>query len=107
MNKFWSKTIDLFDDVLAYILTIAGIMISNYLPMLKTNSVIHVELDIWRLVISAIVAIMIIGKQEVLTKDELGTTEKARAGRRKKFGSRMFNAVGQGMMWSQIVGMAK
>ena len=50
--------------------------------------------------------IMIIGKQENLTIDETGTTEKAKAGRKKKFSIRMFNALSQGMAWAQLIDFA-
>ena len=106
LKQFWNKLFNILDDVLAYILTIVGIMISNYIPLMKTNSVIHIEADWWRLIISAIIAIMIIGKQESLDLDENGSTEKAKAGRKKRFGIRMFNALSNGIAWSTMINMA-
>lgn len=94
------------DDFLAYVLTIIGIMIANYIPLLKTSGTIHIEADWWRIGISAVVALMIVGKQESLETDESGTTDKARAGRKKRFTVRMFNALAQGMAWQQIIDLA-
>jgi hypothetical protein len=102
----WNKFIDVVDDFLAYILTIVGIVISNYLPLLKTTGTIHIEADWWRLGISAVVALMLIGRQEALVADENGSTDKAKAGRKKKFSLRMFNALSQGMAWAQLIDMA-
>ena len=102
----WNKFVDVVDDFLAYILTIVGIIVSNYIPLLKTSGTIHIEADWWRLGISAIVALMSIGKQEVLVADNDGSTDKAKAGRKKKFSLRMFNALSQGMAWAQLIDMA-
>ena len=49
---------------------------------------------------------MSIGKQEVLVADNDGSTDKAKAGRKKKFSLRMFNALSQGMAWAQLIDMA-
>jgi hypothetical protein len=106
LKKTWDKFVDVIDDFLAYFLTIIGIMISNYLPLLKTTGTIHIETDWWRIGISAVVALMIIGKQETLIADENGSTDKAKAGRKKKFTLRMFNALSQGMAWAQLIDMA-
>ena len=102
----WNKFVDIVDGFLAYILTIIGIMLSNYLPLLKTTGTINIQADWWRMAISAMVALLIIGKQETLSADENGSTEKAKAGRKKKFSLRMFNALSQGMAWAQLIDMA-
>jgi hypothetical protein len=106
LKKSWDKFVDVIDDFLAYFLTIAGIMISNYIPLLKTTGTIHIETDWWRIGISAMVALIIIGRQESLTIDEDGTTNKSKAGRKKKFTIRMFNALSNGMAWAQLIDMA-
>jgi hypothetical protein len=106
LKKLWDKFIDVVDDFLAYVLTIIGIMLSNYLPLLKTQGVINIEADWWRIGISSIAALMIIGKQETLDADENGDKTKAKEGRKKRFSIRMFNALSQGMMWQQLIDMA-
>jgi hypothetical protein len=109
MSKFkkaWNGFIDIVDDFLAYILTIIGIMLSNYLPLLKTTGTINIQADWWRIGISAMVALLIIGKQEALAIDENGSTDKAKEGRKKKFSIRMFNALSNGMAWAQLIDMA-
>jgi hypothetical protein len=106
MNKFWGKVFDILDDILAYILTVIGIVISAYIPLLKSTGVINLQIDWWRLGISAIVALIIIGRQEKLDADENGSKAKSKEGRKKNFGYRMTNALSQGMMWSQIISLA-
>jgi hypothetical protein len=103
IKKFWVKLFDILDDVLAYILTIIGILCSNYLPLLRTNQKIDITIDWWRVALAAIVALMIIGKEESLDVDENGDTKKAREGRKKRFLMRMVNALAQGTMLAQII----
>jgi hypothetical protein len=103
---FWRNVFDVLDDILAYILTIIGIMVANYIPLLKTTGTIQIEADWWRLGISAIVALMIVGKQEKLEADEGGSTVKAREGRKNRFTIRMFNALSQGIAWQTMIDMA-
>jgi hypothetical protein len=105
IKAFWNKFIDIVDDFLAFIMTIIGMLASNYLPLLKTSGTIHIEADWWRLVLSAIGAVIIIGQQEKLSPDEDGDISKARKGRRKKFGMRMWNALSQGMAWAQYLNL--
>jgi|WetSurMetagenome_2_1015567.scaffolds.fasta_scaffold753571_1 hypothetical protein len=101
--KLWSKLIDVLDDILAYLLTIVGILSSTYIPMLKTGEPIDIRVNSGRLIVSAIVALLIIAKQERITGED---TAKARAGRRANFASRMLNALAQGVMWVQIMQLA-
>jgi len=105
LKKIWYKVFDVLDDILAYILTVIGILASNYLPLLKTNDPIDISITWWRVGLAAIMALLVIGKQESLDMDENGSTEKARAGRRKRFSTRMVNALAQGVMWSQLISL--
>jgi hypothetical protein len=105
-KQFWRNLFDVLDDILAYILTIIGIMVANYIPLLKTTGTIQVEADWWRIAISAIVALMIVGKQEKLDADEAGSTTKSREGRKNRFTIRMFNALSQGIAWQTMIDMA-
>lgn len=106
MKKFTRWLIEIADDVLAYVLTVVGILFSNIVPMMKSNEPFALDIGAWRIAGSIIIAVLIVGKQEQLTPDEKGSTAKAREGRHKKFGSRMSNALAQGVMWSYIMNMA-
>jgi hypothetical protein len=108
MNKLkniWLKVFDFLDDILAYILTIIGIISSTYIPLLKSNINIDIKIDWGRIAIAAIVALLIIGKQETIIPDKEGNTIKAREGRKNKFLLRMINALAQGVLWSQITNL--
>jgi len=107
LKAFWKKVVDVLDDFLAYVLTIIGILLSNYIPLLRETNIITIQMDWFRIGISAIVALMIIGKQEALESDETGNKTKAREGRKKRFGVRMFNALSQGIAWATIMEMSK
>jgi hypothetical protein len=105
MNKikqFWNKVFDFLDDVLAYLLTIIGILSSTYLPLLKVQGDINIKVDLGRVAIAAVAALLVIGKQEQIVPDKEGDSVKAREGRKRKFLLRMINSLGQGVLWSTI-----
>lgn len=104
LKRFWTWFIDLADDVLAYILTLAGILLSNGLSMLKTNDAIVLDMSPMRLVLAAIVALMVVTRQEAIPNEPTSKAQ-AREGRRKNFGIRMGNAIAQGFMWSQLMNL--
>jgi len=101
-RRFWNKFVDIFDDFLAYILTIIGILYSTYQPMLQTTGHISFDIDWQRIVVAAIGALLVIGKQEQLTPDREGDKTAAREGRKNRFVLRMINALGQGVLWSTL-----
>jgi len=105
-RPFWRAIAGFLDDFLAYVLTIIGIIASNYIPLLKKQGAINISIDWWRLTISAVVALMIISRQEVITAPDDQAKIKAREGRRKRFLLRMSNALAQGALWAQIMDMA-
>jgi hypothetical protein len=100
MARLWPKVMDVLDDVLAYILTIVGILLSNYLPVLKVTGHVDLHIDPWRVGIASLVALLVVTKQE-----SLGGLDKeaSKAGRRRNFGQRMASALSHGIAWNQIV----
>lgn len=105
MKKFFKWLTDIADDVLAYVLTVVGILFSNVIPLLKTNEALSIDIGIMRVAAASIVALLFIKDQEKLTVDEAGSKASAKAGRKKNFRSRMVNALSQGFMWSQVMNM--
>ena len=93
LNRF----IDLVDSFFAYVMTVLGVVISNYIPELGKNSVINVKLDTVRLLLSAVVALMIVGQQE---------TKGDPIGKRKNFIPRMANALAHGIAWNSLIQIA-
>ena len=106
LKKFFFWLADVLDDVLAYILTMIGILASNYLPLLKSMDSITVDVGIWKIILSAIIALMIVGKGEQLDGTVSEEKVKSKAGRKKRFLLRMSNALAQGVMWSQLINAA-
>jgi hypothetical protein len=104
LSRFLHKLADVLDDVLAYILTVAGIIASNYLPIFQRNEPLDIQVGWYKLALAALIAFVIVGRGEHLDADEDGTKTRSRIGRRKRFWSRMANAVSQGFMWAQLTG---
>lgn len=105
MKRFFKWIADIADDVLAYILTVVGILFSNAIPMLKTNEPLTIDIGVMRIVAACIVALLFIKDQEKLIADESGSKALSKAGRKKNFRTRMTNALAQGFMWSQVMNM--
>ncbi|RPJ58504.1 MAG: hypothetical protein EHM12_07750 [Dehalococcoidia bacterium] len=106
MKKFFKAVGEIMDDVLAYILTVIGILFSNAIPLLKTNEPLTIDIGYMRVVAACIVALLFVTNQEKLTADpETGSKVIAKAGRKKNFRARMINTLSQGFMWSQVINM--
>lgn len=102
MKKLLKTMGDVADDVLAYVLTVVGILFSNALPLLKTNEPFSLDMGVWRIGAAMVVALVFIGHQEKITPDDEGSKARSREGRRKNFKIRMVNALAQGVLWSTI-----
>lgn len=103
INRFFKKLGDILDDVLAYILTVVGILFSNAIPMFKSGEAIVIDLGIIRIIVAMIIAILFVSDQENLGKTEGETRAIVKQGRRKNFRKRMANALAQGVMWSYFL----
>ncbi len=87
----------LVESVLAYVLTVVGILLSAYVPMLKSSGHIDVRLNWWRVVIAALVAVLVVAAQE---------SDERRGSKRHKTWNKMANALAHGVAWAQIMSMA-
>ena len=106
MKKIFKTLFDILDDVLAYVLTVVGIIASNYINAMKTGEEITVDIGLWKIVLSAIIALMIVGKGEQLDGEKENEKALSKAGRKKRFWARMSNALSQGVMWSMFINAA-
>lgn len=106
VKKVFHNIAELADDVLAYILSVVGILFSNIIPLMQSNEAFTLDLGAWRIAGAFIISFLLIGKQEQLSPDEEGNTAKARAGRKSRFWIRMSNALAQGFMWAQLMNIA-
>jgi len=102
LKKFLTWLCDIFDDILAYILTVVGILCSNILPLMQSNEAFNLDISIWRIVGAMVISILLVSKHEQLPTDNKNSA-KAREGRKKNFGYRMSYALSQGVMWSMFV----
>lgn len=106
MKKFYKWFVEIIDDILAYVLTVVGILFSNAIPLLKTNEPLTIDIGYMRIVAACIVALLFVTNQEKLIADpETGSKVIAKQGRKKNFKARMINALSQGFMWSQVMNM--
>jgi len=103
MKKFWKFIINIADDVLAYILTVIGILFSNIVPLMQGNENIVININAWKISSALVVALLITLWQETLKPDEDGQKIKSREGRKKKFIQRMFNALMFGFGSAQAI----
>ena len=103
--KWWKKVIDIVDDVFAYLCTMVGVLASAYLPALRSGEDIIMKISWWKLALAAVVALMIVAQQEMITPDETGSVSKNREARRKNAWKRIFNSLSQGMMWNQLLNL--
>ena len=103
LKKFFSWLADILDDVLAYILTVVGILFSNVVPLLKSNEPLSIDIGAMRIVAACIVALLFVSDQEKIGATDIDTKAKAKEGKRANFRKRMINALSQGFMWSQVM----
>ena len=96
-----SKIIDAIDGFCAYVFTLIGVLAAQYLPAFRSGDTINLAISWQRIALGAIVAMVVIGSQERIVGED---KTMAKAGRRKRFGYRMVNALAQGLAWSQIMG---
>lgn len=102
-KKFWRRFIDLTDDWFIYAVTIASVMFSSQMDALKSGGEIALNFSSGNFILSALVSLGIIAYQERLKKDETGTVDKSRAGRKAHFWGRIGKSISFGIMWPQIL----
>ena len=78
-----------------YLLTVAGVFLARYVPLLKEDSAIVINWSWARLILSAVVAFVV-----TAGLDSGGD----RAGKRANWVRRAAHALAQGFMWHQLIG---
>ena len=104
-HKAWKVFVDVADDVLAYCLTVAGILAANYIPLLQSGQPINIDLGLGRVIIAGLVGLVLVGYQEQkgIVGADADTAAKVRAGKRANFKIRMINALMHGVAWPSIL----
>ena len=96
IKAFINGIIDALDGFFAYLLTIVGILVSQYLPAFSAGQAVNIKIGIGRLVVSCVIAFVLVGQQEVGGDP---------AGKRARFWPRMGNALAHGLGWSALLKM--
>lgn len=107
MKKFWRDIFEILDDILAYVLTVVGILFSNALTLMTSNEPFKLDMGLWRIAAAMVIAFVFVGQQEQIKPDATGNKATSREGRRHNFKARMVNALAHGFMWSQATEVFK
>ena len=78
IKNFFRAVGDVLDDVLAYVLTVIGILFSNVVPLLKSNEPLSIDIGAMRIVAACIVAILFVSNQESVHEADGETKAKAK-----------------------------
>lgn len=93
---------EIWDDLLVYAITMAGVLVTQYLPAFKSGEVFHFDLNYPRLIVAGIIALSFVLKDEEIPQGTDKTV--ARAGKRANFRRRLSNGLFQGMGWATLSG---
>lgn len=95
-KEFWRKVGNTLEDIWMYFITIAGVLLSNYIPQLKeAGDIILQTPNIGRIVVAAAVALMVSAGAEV---------KGDKKGKRKNWLRRMAFHLANGVMWYTFIG---
>lgn len=103
LNKFIKNS---WDEILVYMVTVASILMSQYIEVLKSGEDVEFTVQTGKLLVAMFVALMITLKAEEVKGSSDQEKTVARNGKRKNLGARLYVALSSGMMWPQIIGLA-
>jgi uncharacterized RDD family membrane protein YckC len=98
-KRLFRQIADVAQDIGAYVLTVAGILSANYLPLLESGQPIVLNLGLGRVIVAGIVALLLVAWQEQKDAGKEGATD----GKRKNWKLRMVNALAHGLAWPTIL----
>lgn len=96
MKKFLSH----WDSMLVYLLTLAGVLVAEYLPLLKSGVGFTLNIRTGNLVVASVIALMFVLQDEVSTSGH--SPADTRAGKKKNLRRRLAHAIAQGIAWTTI-----
>lgn len=91
---------EVWDDLLVYLFTLLGVLLSQYIPIFKTGADFDISTNGGRFIIGALVALMLVMKDEDTANVPDKTTVKA--SKRKNLRRRLGSAMGQGYMYASL-----
>ena len=89
-----------WDEALVYALTLIGVLMAQFLPMLKGVDDFDITVTIPRLFIASVVALYLVLKDEDTKGDPV-----ARHGKKRALRRRFSSALANGFTWSTLTGM--
>lgn len=91
---------DVWDDLLVYAFTFLGVLLSQYVTPFKSGADFDISTNGGRFVIGAVIALMLVMKDE----DTAGAVDSATAKHRKRknLRRRLGSAMGQGYMYASL-----
>lgn len=90
-----------WDDLLVYACTLLGVLLSQYIVPFKSGEDFDISTNGGRFVVGALIALMLVMKDEDMGSHPDKTT--AKAGKRKSLRRRIGSAMGQGYMYASIM----
>lgn len=93
ITEFW-------DEALVYLLTLVGVLMAQFLPMLKAPDDFDIAVTGPRLLVASVVALYLVLQDEDTKGDPV-----ARRGKKGALKRRLSLALTQGFSWSTLTGM--
>lgn len=93
LTEFW-------DEALVYLLTLVGVLMAQFLPMLKAPDDFDIAVTAPRLIVASVVALYLVLQDEDTKGDPV-----ARRGKKGALKRRLKGALAQGFGWSTLTGM--
>ena len=103
LKRIWKTILNWLDDWFIYAVTLISVMFSSQFDALKAGEPITLNISSGVFILSALAALGITAYSESLKKDESGTVDKSREGRKRHFWSRVGKGIAFGIMWPQIL----
>jgi len=96
-HRWLSET---WDDVLVYILTLLGVIMAQFLPMLKSSDDFDLTVTGPRVLVASVVALWLVLQDEDTKGDAI-----AKKGKKANLKRRFASAMTSGFTWSTLTGM--
>ena len=92
--------VEFWDDVLVYALTLIGVLMAQFLPLLKGSANFDITVNGPRLLVASVVALYLVLQDEDTKGDPV-----AKKGKKGALKRRFSSALTNGFTWSTLTGM--
>lgn len=95
------SVLNAWDDILVYLVTLGGVLLTQFLPAFKSGQVVNLGLHLGNVVIAGFIALMFVLQDE---NSNAGVSpEVARSGKKKNLRRRLSHGIAQGISWATII----